>query len=94
MDTKQTQGEWKILGDLYTVSDDDGWPVAITALGMRDADECLANARLIAAAPDLLVALKRLSSKANFDGYDDHPEGCGCCIHEALAAIAKATGAA
>lgn len=84
MDTKHTQGEWKILGDLYTVSDDDGCPVAITALGMRDADECLANARLIAAAPDLLAALTKIR------GYHVNHH----VLHEIDAAITKATGEA
>jgi hypothetical protein len=53
-----------------------------------------ANARLIAAAPDLLAALKRLLATINPGNADEHAVGCNCVIHEARAAIAKATGAA
>ena len=50
------------------------------------------NARLIAAAPDLLAALKRLLA-AQYPGTENHHEtGCRCFIHEAQTAIAKAEG--
>lgn len=51
-----------------------------------------ANVRLIAAAPDLLEALKRLL--ANFSGGTEatHEPGCGCVWHEAAKAIAKSEG--
>lgn len=51
-----------------------------------------ANARLIAAAPDLLAALERLLRWTNRGNADQHDKGCRCLIHEAEAAIAKATG--
>jgi hypothetical protein len=51
-----------------------------------------ANARLIAAAPELLAALKRILG-AVYPGTEKHHEtGCRCFIHEAQQAIAKATG--
>lgn len=50
-----------------------------------------ANAKLIAAAPELLEALKRLLGSTNTGNADEHDEGCRCVIHEARAAIAKAS---
>lgn len=47
----------------------------------------LPNARLIAAAPDLLRALEWMVQRADEGGYPD-----GRCLAEARAAIAKATG--
>ena len=52
-------------------------------------EEAEANARLIAAAPELLVALDGLI-RAHFD-YDD-PTGVLASVAEARAAIAKAKG--
>lgn len=49
-----------------------------------------ANARLIAAAPELLAACQALLAEAN---DPDHPhQGCHCPACQARAAIAKATG--
>jgi hypothetical protein len=50
-----------------------------------------ANALLIAAAPDLLAALKRLLA-TTFPGTEGHDPDCRCVIHEARTAIAKAEG--
>lgn len=49
-------------------------------------DECMANASLIAAAPDLLAALEDIVLKAEVTGLDDRRMG------RARAAIAKARG--
>ena len=58
--------------------------------GMGHKAECEmrdANARLIAAAPELLEAVKA--------GVEQHGESCGCCsCHLARAAIARAEGRA
>ena len=51
-------------------------------------EERVANAYLIAAAPDLLEALKGLKENGCF--YDAHGPGCWCS--KAAAAIAKAEG--
>lgn len=40
-------------------------------------------------APELLTALRRLASDANFQ-TDRHTTQCGCCVCEARAAITKA----
>mgnify|MGYP000744712897 CR=1 FL=1 len=57
-------------------------------------DEDRATARLMTAAPEMLVALKRLLASTDPGNVDDHDKGCGCVIHEARAAIAKAEGRA
>ena len=57
----------------------------------READETRANARLIAAAPELLEALQ-LAEKAMVEGRNvTYPEWYGV-INKARAAITKATG--
>jgi len=66
------------------------------ALGMQRT-ECLANARLIAAAPDLLQALLNLvGTMCAADGSDIEADldAIDARVVEARAAIAKATGAA
>lgn len=52
-------------------------------------DDQRANARLIAAAPDMLEALLTLVSAAEVDGW---PFGWGCVKDQVRAAIAKAKG--
>ena len=54
--------------------------------GLQDDETCEANARMIAAAPDLLDALKRL---VNDSMFKDHPDASQMAID----AIAKAEGA-
>lgn len=49
--------------------------------------QCEANARLIAAAPALYDALRRLLV-TNRGNADEHEPNCRCCVHEAEAAIA------
>jgi hypothetical protein len=48
-------------------------------------------AALVKAAPELLDALIRLLGSTHAGNADEHESGCGCVIHEARAAIAKAS---
>jgi hypothetical protein len=59
--------------------------------GVRDGSTAAANARLIAAAPELLEALKRLLGATDAGNAETHDLGCRCVIHEARAAISRAT---
>ena len=88
-----TKGEWRVKG--CSVDGEDGYPIASTYPDTRlTSPESLrlkkANAHLIAAAPDMYEALKRLLKMV--------PEDCGGCIKtetawiEAQEALAKAEG--
>lgn len=88
-----TPGPWKCGGDEMTVYTDHNFDfkplVASTAVPDLNLAECKANARLIAAAPDLLAALDQIAN-GKFMG--------GATVldlqHIARAAIAKARGEA
>ena len=97
MSAKHTTGPWVIHpdDDLHPeysghVMTRDGYAVADCILEWSSIEECeqIANARLIAAAPDLLEALRNLA-----DLYDTD-KGCRSLPEyiAARAAIAKATG--
>ena len=90
--TKHTEGPWYVGSGTYecrniysvaSVTDDEGFTYQpIVATAEDDGIDCWdANARLIAAAPDLLDALEYLVSL-----------GGGDCLDMARAAIAKARG--
>lgn len=96
-----TPGPWQQGATKITVSltGFDVWAVPISGSGsaigcayagsvgrQRNVDVELANARLMAAAPDLLSALQVLLQRAISDGYDS------ILTEQARAAIAKATG--
>ena len=87
MTTKHTLGPWEAREN--RVLGPDGSSIADTWFHqVHVADETLANARLIAAAPDLLEALEtmiRLRKERNPDGWKLAFETCE-------AAIAKAKG--
>jgi len=72
---------WDILGNTY---DGNGMVCQITTDAVPR-DEAEANARLIAAAPDLLEALREATSALKGNGYG---------VEDLEAAIARATGAA
>jgi len=80
-----TEKEWQSI----TVLDDDG-PAEVVAVCHR------VNARLIAAAPDLLAALERMTdeflTEIGFAG--SRPEVFHACLETARAAIRKAKGEA
>ena len=90
-----TPGPWYVTGKLtrYVEARIDGGLIQeVAACGPTKADggygpQQEANARLIAAAPDLLEALKWMVLRTEEGGYPD-----GKCLEEARAAIARATG--
>jgi hypothetical protein len=84
MSTQHTPGPWKTNGDPY-VSTADGRRSIAFCDSHQQAHEDRANARLIAAAPDLLDALLRVLRDVASDGLDGWED-------QARAAIAKATG--
>ncbi len=67
-----TPGPWFVFGNGHCV----GGPhhgnetagVAMCAMRLRDEEENAANARLIAAAPDLLAALRAVLDRHNYQG--------------------------
>ncbi len=86
--TRHTSGEWTQRGNIITAQIEDRENVAIMYLPKGDTPnsrtEALANARLIAAAPELLEACE-----AALDGNDEHRK----VVAKLRAAIAKATEA-
>ena len=84
---RHTPGPWAVnptgdIGPWYVGTQDEG--IADCDLGFCGAEEFEANARLIAAAPDLLEACERLMR--------DYPDKSNSTAIEAIrAAIAKAT---
>lgn len=83
-----TPGPWEVasafIGPLH-IRNQDG--ATLAHVGHEDFDTCAANARLIAAAPDLLAALQMMLDQHG--GLEVSPTA-----KAARAAIAKATGAA
>lgn len=114
MNAKHTPGPWVTYGDMARIkavvdgstiadaywSGDDKTSAKVTSEQMTEAN---ANARLIAAAPDLLRACQELSDS---DPLDSEWGYCSCCkanprrhlddcaLALARAALAKATGEA
>ena len=95
MSAKHTRGPWILeVGEVCCVrAQQDGGRIALMAnlkgqfglSGRRNASEVVANARLIAAAPDLLAALQSvLANSLDSQGLADAHK-------QARAAIAKAT---
>jgi hypothetical protein len=97
--SKHTPGPWAVDADAYPIfiySESETWPL-IDELGneegckgafIANTGDNKANARLIAAAPELLEALKDM-----LDGHEDACTGYGeGAADKARAAIAKATG--
>ena len=91
MTTQHTTGPWRLSSGDETEIFSGAKPVArahcggLTSVKLAEAE---ANARLIAAAPELLAALIELQQWAEYNGI---PEGTG---EIALAAIARATATA
>jgi hypothetical protein len=104
---KHTPGPWFLEGhwDVKSKFDLGGWvssnppagcPIFQLEPSVGTAEEIVANARLIAAAPDLLDALKQFRTKvynaALGSGMDDEWSTLACSVADA--AIAKAEGGA
>jgi len=88
MDGKHTPGPWRIeLYENFIVS---GTISIATTCHNPDRETTKANARLIAAAPDLLEALQVMLEHAYEEDWDMGQNG-NYCIDVATAAIAKAT---
>ncbi|MGC4075445.1 MAG: hypothetical protein QM702_00105 [Rubrivivax sp.] len=97
MSAQHTPGSWHVGGDFGAiVYDSQGWAVADakTSHGRHDPQGAATrNARLIAAAPDLLAALQALMSDPHLDEDEDSKVTiCWEDVRAARAAIAKATG--
>lgn len=96
--TKHTPGPWVYIGNGDIVARSEKYcggekDIASVFLTRNDEDE--ANARLIAAAPDLLEALQFITQDVceRFDMNDPSTNlGMRMAVKEARAAIAKATG--
>lgn len=92
--SRHTKGPWaRIIADGYTVRHpqiySDTGPVAnATWLGDGRLDELNANARLIAAAPDLLEALQEVIAAADGKGW----EQLSPSLENQRRAVAKAGG--
>ena len=96
-----TPGPWVVVGRLTKYVEarlPSGLIQEVAACGPTAADEGYgqqqeANARLIAAAPDLLEALQDIAEYWNQDQNEAAmADACWHAIHTARAAIAKATG--
>lgn len=102
METKHTPGPWRVeVGNRIEIlgpRDKIGWPASVAYnLGMPDQPEAQANARLIAAAPDMLAdwceVRDRIVAHANGNSpIDDTNAFLVWLGNKALDAIAKATG--
>ena len=96
--SKHTPGPWSYIGNGDVVAKSNKYcggekDIASVFLTVNDEDE--ANARLIAAAPDLLEALKACADWLDWlvTPHDDPKGAHAAHIKQARAAIAKATGA-
>lgn len=90
-ETAYTNGPWVVSGRTATCirTEDQEQRIAYIETADNDFETCIANARLIAASPELLEALKVCINVMELvDGEND----CSRGIDAAEAAIAKAEG--
>ena len=90
METKFTPGPWSVAGRTGFVNQIEIAPAICTAYGAGE--EIEANARLIAAAPDLLVVAKDFHEVLSERGLFCECGESDCRTTRLRAAIAKATG--
>jgi hypothetical protein len=71
--TTHTQGEWKVVAQMpsgYTIENEKGQVIAVIDENSDiSKEEAMANAKLIATAPELLKALRRLLSEACHNSF-------------------------
>ena len=94
--SQHTPGPWDVepKGSRHFVDGADGLTVAyLDRVGVRERAEIEANARLIAAAPELLAALECILKRYESAGVQCYPEARREVI-AARAAIDRATGGA
>lgn len=91
---KHTPGPWVVDGDVIRGDQQRNGSISVASMldvsypyGRRAGESKHANARLIAAAPELLDALVEAAS-----GYSEFSEGDCEILRKCRAAIAKATG--
>lgn len=90
METKHTPGPWVIPAhDLNAIRTSADAPLAYAFKAKRSKDEGRANARLIAAAPDMLATLKQLQEEWRGNGWILNQEKMRIAVD---AAITKAAG--
>lgn len=101
-----TPGPWRAYVHGKPEHDNEQWLVVAVNRGVNDGDSLIcevntldrSDARLIAAAPDLLEALKKLVAEANRLGpqlpYNTPTRAIAHAIEDARAAITLATGSA
>jgi len=100
---KFSRPPWRVSNHPHIIEDSGGYIVAMTTTEARSMDACEVNARLIAAAPDLLAAcemavdLSRFAAALHWDGSPNTPEFLADLANKieafqpiARAAIAKA----
>lgn len=103
MSEKHTLGPWSAqIGVRHVVVDSDDWVITETDTYKVDAPpraQCIANARLIAAAPELLEALKKVAQSLDWHAHgccrgidDDGPLPTNEAVELAKRTIAKAIG--
>lgn len=100
MSALHTPGPWK-ANQPHVITGHSGVVIAKTIDSKEGYDTKVANARLIAAAPELLAALAAITDATNnkYQFHGDKPMSVAGpawkdCIHAARAALAKAKGGA
>ena len=100
MAVSHTQGPWSYTADMYGLDNmrvfgvNDATGNGVANCGYDQRGESMANARLIAAAPDLLAALEWWQAQMRDDSCDDMGALLDEMSAKAHAAIAKAKGEA
>lgn len=87
---KHTPGPWRVNTEHLTVIADDGHVCKVAGPSCEDA-ETIANARLVAACPELLTMLCRVLDEYLMRDPDNGPI-CALTLEQARAAISRATG--